>query len=164
MKVNYKKIVFIILISFSIAILFYFIKNQFNIISPNYISINNNNSFSFNKNNNKVNFIKLLNSDEAKDFFNKGDALFIDARDPWDYSEKHIYNSINLPEFNFNPNNPLLKFLDKNGIYITYCSANECDLSKKLATKLKNLGFKNVYVYTDGIEKWTELRLPIFKK
>lgn len=163
MKIDYKKVIFIVLISFSIAIIFYFIRNQYNLFWTNNSVINNNNIPS-SKDKNQINIIKLLNTEEAKDFFNRGDALFIDARDPWEYSEIHVYNSINIPEFNFNPNNPLLKFLDKNGIYITYCSANECDLSKKLATKLKNLGFNNVYVYTDGIEKWTEYRLPIFKK
>jgi rhodanese-related sulfurtransferase len=108
----------------------------------------------------KAKVIRLINSSEAKDFFNKNDALFLDARDSWEYSDSRIFNAVNIPEYNFNPNNPIIKLLDKNGIYITYCSASDCDLSRNLATKLKSIGFKNVLVYSEGIEKWLNLDYP----
>lgn len=162
MNINYKKLFFVLLLSVLIGIIYNLYKNH-----TFYNSIDSKSELTNQQSNTlleKAKIIRLINSSEAKDFFNKNDALFLDARDSWEYSDSHILNAVNIPEYNFNPNNPIIKLLDKNGIYITYCSASDCDLSRNLATKLKSIGFKNVLVYSEGIEKWIELRYPLFRK
>jgi len=160
MKINYKNIALIIIVSLLSGFVFNLYKNQF--------LLNFNVSKTERQQNNlpidKSKVIRLINSSEAKDFFNKNDAIFVDARDPWEFSDSHILNAINIPEYNFNPNNPILNALNKDAIYITYCSATDCDLSRRLSTKLKLIGFKNVLVFSEGFEKWVELRYPIFRK
>ncbi len=160
MKINYKRLGLIILVSLLSGLVFNLYKNQLLFNFGNTKNENKLNNVNFEKS--KV--IRLINSSEAKDFFNQNNAIFIDARDAWEYSDSHILNSINIPEYNFNPNNPILIALNKESIYITYCSATDCDLSRRLATKLKTIGFKNVFVYSEGFEKWIELRYPIFRK
>jgi len=162
MNINYKNIILIIFISITTGLLFNFYKNN-NLLGYR-VNPDIENTAKSDNYQDKSKIIRLINTSEAKDFFNKNDALFIDARDSWEFSDSHILNSINIPEYNYNPNNPIIKLLDKNGIYITYCSADDCDLSRRLATKLKTNGFKNVFVYSEGFEKWIELRYPIFRK
>lgn len=161
MNINYKNILIIIIVSLLSAFVFNLYKNN---LIFNFYSNKKDDIASKNLPVEKNKVIRLINSSEAIDFFNKNDAIFIDARDPWEFSDSHIFNSINIPEYNFNPNNPILNALNKDGIYITYCSATDCDLSRRLATKLKAIGFKNVFVYSEGFERWVELRYPIFRK
>ena len=46
--------------------------------------------------------------------------VFIDARDPWEYSKKRIANSINIPQFSFDLNDPKLLALNKENLFVIY--------------------------------------------
>lgn len=109
----------------------------------------------------KINFVSL---ETAKRIYDDNIALFIDARDQWEYADGHIFNSINIPEFSFSPYLPIVKSLDKNGYYVIYCSSQDCDLSRNLATRLQDLEFKNISVFSGGWESWVKANLPIFRK
>lgn len=102
-----------------------------------------------------------INAKEAYSLQSKMDIVFIDARDQWDYSKKRIMNSINMPEYKYEPNLPLVKSLKKDGLYIIYCSSEDCNLSKMLAYKLKKQGFKYLLTLKDGIEGWIDNAYPI---
>lgn len=91
-------------------------------------------------------------------------ATFIDARDQWDYSEGHIKGAVNIPEFSFEPSNKLLKTIEKDGIIIVYCDGDECDTSKRLASKLIELGYQNTFVFLGGMNEWIDADLPIVKE
>ncbi len=91
-------------------------------------------------------------------------ATFIDARDQWDYSEGHIKDAINIPEFSFEPSNKLLKKIEKDRLIIVYCDGDECDTSKRLANKLMELGYQNTFVFLGGMNEWIDADLPIVKE
>ncbi len=114
--------------------------------------------------NSKFNKINIVSLETAKRIYDDNIALFIDVRDPWEYSDGHILNSINIPEFSFSPYLPVVKSLDKNGYYLIYCSSQDCDLSRNMATRLQDLGFKNISVFSGGWESWVKANLPIFRK
>lgn len=90
-------------------------------------------------------------------------VVIIDARDQWDYAEAHIKGAINIPEFSFKENNPELSQINKENILVIYCNGNDCEVSKRLAKKLKELGYANSYVYLGGIDEWKSAELPTEK-
>ncbi len=49
---------------------------------------------------------------------------------------------------------------DKNAAIGTYCSNPACQNSSQVAVILERLGYTNVRKYADGIQDWTEGRLP----
>ena len=88
-------------------------------------------------------------------------AVFIDARDQWDYSDAHIKGAINIPEFSFESNNKELSTIDKEKIIVIYCDGDDCDTSKRLAKQIIAMGYKNTFVFLGGISEWKDAELPI---
>ncbi len=160
-KLNYKYIA-------SIAICSIFISFLYNYISPKGINIFPQKSILESEiekpGGNKKNKINIVTVEIAKKLFDENSAVFIDARDPWEFSEGHIFNAVNIPEFSFSPYMPIVKSLDKNAAYTIYCSSSDCELSRRLASRLKDSGFTNLVVFSDGWESWLNARYPIFRK
>lgn len=105
--------------------------------------------------------LKGIDLHTALKLFESDKALFIDARDQWDYSESHIRGAINIPEFSFDPNSERISDLDKEALYVLYCDGDDCDISKRLAVELAKLSFNNIYIYTGGFNEWEELGYPV---
>lgn len=103
-------------------------------------------------------FIKL---NQALKLYNSGGALFVDARDKWDFAEGHIKDAVNIPEYSFDKNNPILKTIPKNKTLVTYCGGDDCEMSEKLAEYLFELGYKKVFVFFGGWKKWQAANYPI---
>lgn len=101
-----------------------------------------------------------ISVDEAIIKYNNNEAIFIDARDNWDFGDGHILDAINIPEFSFEPTNEIITKLDKNQTYIIYCSSEDCDISKRLGKELAELGFTSLFVLFDGYEVWVEKGHP----
>lgn len=97
---------------------------------------------------------------EAVELFNKG-VLFLDARDPEVYAAGHIRGALSLS---------VREFWEKIGEIqaqhpvstplVVYCSGRECPDSHDLAEELKNAGYLDVKVFTDGYPLWESERLP----
>lgn len=104
-----------------------------------------------------------INLKSALKLYENDAAIFIDARDQWEYSEGHIKGAINMPEFSFDPELPFVRALDKNQLFVLYCDADDCDVSKRLAEELKIIGFKKLLVYTGGWHEWKINNLPVQK-
>jgi rhodanese-related sulfurtransferase len=98
----------------------------------------------------------------AKSIFDKGDALYVDARSQNDYENGHIPGAVSLPmgqfeaeiEFFLNrypPEQPI----------VTYCSGRTCEDSHILAQALSDVGFINVRIFIDGFPSWEAQGYPI---
>ncbi len=96
----------------------------------------------------------MITTEQAYDLYNSGDAIFIDARDQWDFADGHIPGSINIPEFSFEPDDSTANALDKTARYVVYCHGLDCDVAVRLAKELRKLGFKNLLIYADGWNVW----------
>ena len=83
----------------------------------------------------------MVNLEFSKYYFDAGSAVFIDARDPEDYVSGHIRDAINIPYDYYEDYEDVMDGLDDDGIYIIYCSGEECSLSIDLAD----------YLYTDKL-------------
>jgi len=109
-----------------------------------------------------TNAIGDISIEEAVRLFEKGAALFVDARSEVDYRAGHIAGAVNIPELDFE--NHIGSFLEKTAaetVLITYCEGDTCTLSKSLAEKLSLAGFENVFHLKNGWGQWKERGLPI---
>lgn len=110
------------------------------------------------------NLLLGLDLANALALYNQGNATFIDARDQWEYGEGHIKGAINIPEYSFSSSDPRLTELDKNGLFVIYCSGDECETSKRLANEFEKLGYQNTFIFLGGFDLWESSDLPIERK
>src|SRR6266478_2550250 len=69
-----------------------------------------------------------------------GKLVIIDTRQPHAFEMEHIPGAISLPYREMNETTT--KDLDRDVLYVTYCSGVECNGSTKGALNLSRLGFK----------------------
>jgi rhodanese-related sulfurtransferase len=97
----------------------------------------------------------FITYEEALDYFEKGKALFIDARHEYDYNVGHIPGALNLPLKEVENRHHMLSSIAKDKLLITYCDGAECNSSVELASKLYSEGFSNVKIFFGGWNEWT---------
>lgn len=97
----------------------------------------------------------------AKEIFDRGDSLFVDARHPDAYHEGHIPGAVSLPVGRFD------EMIEGFGSryptstpIITYCSGRECEDSHNLARLLFTEGYTNIRIFIDGYPGWEEMGYP----
>jgi rhodanese-related sulfurtransferase len=98
---------------------------------------------------------------EARALFDGGNALFVDARPPFDFGLGHIKGAFNLPLKDFDASGAILELLPKDQLLVTYCDGEDCNSSVLLAAKLDSAGYKHVKVFFGGWKEWTARHLPV---
>ena len=94
----------------------------------------------------------------AKALFDKG-YTFIDSRDVVDYNAGHIKGALNIPYKEISSYKSRLESMDKNIVYVIYCS-KACDVSIDMAYYMARMGFKKVYIFHGGWDEWMEAGYP----
>jgi rhodanese-related sulfurtransferase len=99
---------------------------------------------------------------EAREAYEGGYALFVDARDPDFFKEGHIPGAVNLPVKDFDRVFPTLneRLLAAPRI-ITYCDGANCEMSVELTEKLLFAGLEYVEIFTGGIQQWKAGGQPV---
>jgi rhodanese-related sulfurtransferase len=100
---------------------------------------------------------------DARRYFHESTAIFIDARKPFEYSQGHIGNALNIPPGDFARHTQELLALQKNTLLVSYCDGEGCNAGIELAAKLASLGFRNVKTYHGGWQEWTSASMPVEK-
>ena len=98
----------------------------------------------------------------AKQIFDNGNALFVDARTRDHYDEGHIPGAESLPVGQFDE--LIDAFIDKHPTekpIVTYCSGRTCEDSHNLAQLLLDFGYSDVKVFIDGYPGWEAQGYPI---
>ena len=160
MHINFRKILYILFISVVIGF-------SYNFLSPSGIplikeEIKLGELAEPPTNPGELDYTKIIavKIDQAYQLYEE-DAVFVDARDMWEFADGHIKNSINFPEIEFEVNHPALKELSKDEKLVIYCSSTECGLSTKLAIELLKLGYEKLFVFEEGWDAWLENGYPI---
>ena len=98
----------------------------------------------------------------AKEIFNKGNVLFVDARSSDNYDDGHIQGAISLPvgEFDERIESFLNRYSPDQPI-VTYCSGRTCEDSHELAQFLTDAGYTNVRIFIEGFPGWESEGHPI---
>ena len=103
----------------------------------------------------------MVNLEFSKYHFDAGSAIFIDARDPEEYIAGHIQNAINIPYDYYEDYEDIIDGLDDGGIYIIYCSGDECSLSIDLADYLyTDKLIDKLLIFEGGWPEWQDAGYP----
>ena len=101
---------------------------------------------------------------QARQLWQAGSAFFLDAREPADFESGHIGNAFNLPAQSFAQHfGDLAPMLTRESPLILYCDGKECDLSHRLAESLRQQGYTNALILSNGWTVWRQAGLPIAK-
>ncbi len=156
MKNLIKEILFLILISMIFSI-------SFNAFYKKGINIKKFNPAPDIKKEAKKEKIETIDLKSAKTFFDKN-AVFVDARDPLEFSKGRIKNSFNIPMGDEKKYfNDFYQFCppDAEMDIVVYCSGEDCHASLEVAKFLISKGYKKIFVFTGGWEEWEEAGYPI---
>ena len=161
MKIEYRKILYIISISITVGFVF----NSFSSTGIPIIRETKNIPKLENVDNQLTSepSYYLIDLKLTHQLFEEESAIFIDGRDHWDFNDGHIPNSINIQAYKFSPDDSKVSSLDKNEKYVVYCSGSNCDIAKRLAEKLVAIGFTNLLVFEGGWFEWKSANLPVEK-
>lgn len=98
----------------------------------------------------------------AKQIYDSGKAVFVDARSREDYEDGHIKGAVSLPVGQFDES--IDTFRGQYSTYssiVIYCSGRTCEDSRRLAHLLLDEGYTNVTVMIDGYPGWESEGYPI---
>ena len=105
---------------------------------------------------------EITDIETAKTIFNKGEAIFVDARGFESYTSGHIKGAASFPVGLFGEKiEQFLKRYATSTPIVTYCSGRTCEDSHKLAQLLLMEGYHNVRIFIDGYPAWEERGYPI---
>jgi rhodanese-related sulfurtransferase len=94
--------------------------------------------------------------------FTRGEALFLDARDPDFYKLGHIPGAVNLPVREFERALPELRErLEAAPWLIVYCDGGGCEASLELTERLFLVGIDRVSVFPGGLQQWKGSGQPV---
>jgi rhodanese-related sulfurtransferase len=104
---------------------------------------------------------EVINVTEAKRRFDKGAALFLDARPRLNWEFERIPGALSLPEDELDAAFAALEpKLRGRFDLVVYCSGFGCEASHIVARKLKEKGIPAV-VLQDGIPAWQDAHYPL---
>lgn len=105
-----------------------------------------------------------IHTDQLKEWYDQGKSMVVvDAR-----SEEYFDHTL-LPKAKWLPYDASEKKIratipSKNSLVVVYCKSIRCPASDQLAERLTSMGYRNVYVYPDGIQDWMDNGYPVTKK
>lgn len=107
--------------------------------------------------------IHRLNLREAKQDFDRGDAIFVDVRSAFDYEAGHIPRALHLPSHASTAHlREVLASYPADSRVIAYCSGSGCQSSSTLAKRLVEESVRDeVYVLTEGWPAWQAAGFPV---
>jgi rhodanese-related sulfurtransferase len=107
---------------------------------------------------NQTNTALLTPKEVASKIASAPKTIVVDVRTPEEFAQGHIENAI-LINWNDSQFEQQIGKLDKSMPTVVYCAVG--GRSGKAYSKLKQLGFKEVYDMKGGFDAWTNDHLPI---
>jgi len=103
----------------------------------------------------------FITLDQAVLLWRAGGVLFLDAREPADYSAGHIGKALNLPAQSFAEHfGAVAPLLTPDTELILYGDGGKYQLSQALADRLRRQGYANLHILSNGWAGWREANLP----
>jgi rhodanese-related sulfurtransferase len=89
-----------------------------------------------------------------------GDFVLVDALSPISYAMSHLPGAINITPA-WVDDRARRRIPDPDTEVVVYCADLTCDSSVIVANRLIELGYRNVYHYTEGKRDWMQAGLPL---
>lgn len=103
-----------------------------------------------------------IDVDTAKQYFDDGGYLFLDAREPELYEEGHIPGAVNWYFDEFDQYHERYRGqITTDMPVVSYCISETCDESSILAQSLIYEYFQEVYLFSGGIDEWEFQGYPV---
>lgn len=109
---------------------------------------------------NRISPVKDVSNAEATLLVNRSDAVFLDVREPKEYTGGHLPNAIHIPLSQLDARAGELAKLTSRPV-VAYCDSGR--RSRGAAAALTRAGFKDVYSLHGGIFGWKKDGLPVEK-
>ena len=87
--------------------------------------------------------------------------VIIDARTPEEYQQVHIKGAVNVP-WPLLEKDPTALAFPKDAKLVFYCNGFKCGKSPKAARLAATLGYRNLYVMSEGMPAWEEKGFAIY--
>ncbi len=115
--------------------------------------------------NEPLNFaIEINDPNRIQQIIEKKERIILDARHKDFYDSGHIPGALSYPLVDFDENlDRMLNTFNKDSAILVYCSSIECTDSHTLASRLAELKFTDVKVFSGGYRLWVELEFKIEK-
>ena len=97
---------------------------------------------------------------EVYQIWQRGEAVFVDARAPYHFNEGHIPGAVNVPVNRVKETLSVLP-TDRNAQLITYCGSINCPNVYQLMHLLWEEGYRNVQFFPSGIFGWEMSGYPL---
>ncbi|MCX5893791.1 MAG: rhodanese-like domain-containing protein [Deltaproteobacteria bacterium] len=105
--------------------------------------------------------VKTLNLAQSYEMFQKGQALFVDARSAEEYAELHISGAVNLSRERLDQEgNRAVAGIPTERELVVYCGMASCEAALRAAEKLQSLGYSRVQVFMGGFRAWDDAGYP----
>ncbi len=106
--------------------------------------------------------IELISLSKAKEYFDRGEGFFVDARSEHSYYKRHIQGALSLSAKRFEAQyGDFRDIMAKDALLIIYCQSITCPYSDIVARKLRDLGYTNIKVFAGGWAEWLRARYPV---
>lgn len=86
--------------------------------------------------------------------------VLVDALSPIAFAGSHLPGAINMPPERVDEQAER-RIPDLDTDVVVYCSSATCDSSVAVANRLIELGYRNVFHYTEGKRDWADAGLPL---
>ena len=107
--------------------------------------------------NHKLSGISPVDSSTAIRMINQEKGIFLDVREPSEFSKESIADSLNIPLANMADDSSLN---DLAQTIVIICASGQ--RARNAAKILNGKGFTDVHVLTGGLNTWKEAKLPLF--
>lgn len=106
--------------------------------------------------------VTAISIDTALEAFQAKRAVFVDARNPENYTEAHIPGAINVPPEQFEADvEPFMNRIPPDQEVILYCDGPGCHLAETLSVLMKEMGYEKLSLFLDGWRGWENAHLPV---
>jgi len=107
--------------------------------------------------NSKISGVSAVGTAEAIHIVNQKKGLFLDVREPAEFSKEHIAESRNIPLAKLAEDASLK---DVNQPIILVCASGQ--RSRTAVKQMRAKGFSDISVLTGGLNTWKDAKLPLF--
>jgi rhodanese-related sulfurtransferase len=105
--------------------------------------------------------IPVIDEASAFELYEKGTAVFLDAREEEDFSQGRIPGAMCLPEPHMQERFPMIEpLLPEDSTIVLYCSGPECHMAEQVAGFLAQLGYQDMHIMTAGYIGWEQAGFP----